>query len=206
MSFQGISHQRTKLHIFYDVLLSCGVLDLAVVVFPHLRGGFCLAQKEEPGLLQIFSQTGEHSVLLGGHSALLDIAIFPPTAFAIRDSYRTPAPPLPTWRSGTPRRSSASNIAWSTGNEDKNREKRTGNKRSASPRRLTSRVPVTAPRPSPTIIIGSEDNRQARPARLLTLGIQSQEPRVMNSTDIVHHRSCLCVSACDMVRHRSCSV
>ena len=33
----------------------------------------------------------------------------------------------------------------------------------------------------------------SRPARLLTLGIQSQESRVMNSTDMVHHRRNVCV-------------
>ena len=35
---------------------------------------------------------------------------------------------------------------------------------------------------------------QARPAaRLLTLGIQSQNPKIMNSTDMVHHRRNFCV-------------
>ena len=34
---------------------------------------------------------------------------------------------------------------------------------------------------------------QARPARFLSFGIQSQNPKIMNSTDMVHHRRNVCV-------------
>ena len=71
------------------------------------------------------------------------------------------------------------------------------------------------PTPPPGAVSLGRRVCHASRARLLTLGIQSQGPRVMNSTeDMVHHRfvcecmrhgsvtdlQCLCVSACDRMR------